>query len=195
MKYRHLLISLLLAVAAAHSRADIIATFDKTIRMIVVAAEKTGASYSLAPASTGNPHPSGRFSWIAKERNFLEYYYGIDVPACPQIDPKGKIVLRVRTDTPEAIWALGVRLKTPQGEIFHFDISPALVGGQWEEVVIDVAQGKSKANWGGPKGGQLEGPLLLTGLSILANPSSSSGEIRIEHVAWEDAAQAPAKTK
>lgn len=194
MKTRSSLLSLLSVLGAVCAQAGVISTFDGNVRMVVQAPDKTGASYALPYAPGDNSRQPGRFSWTAKGRNFLEFYYGSDVPTRSQEIPQGRIVLRVRTDTPEAVWALGVRLKTPGGEIFHFESPTTLIGGTWEEVSIDVRQGKSKANWGGAKTGQLEGPLLLTGLSILANSESPAGEILIEHIAWESDS-APAKTK
>lgn len=173
---------LILAATLATLRAATVASFGPADPVNPLAPDKTGATYTFDAATK-----AGRIGWGDTHRNFLEYYYAKGPELPTGSTPDGRLVLHISTDSPDALWIVGVRLKSARGEIFHFETKPQLTAGQWEDVSIIVRQGASKTNWGGDQSGRLEGPLRLVGYSLLVNPNAPAGGVRIDRVSWEDA--------
>ncbi|MFA6287062.1 MAG: SGNH/GDSL hydrolase family protein [Opitutaceae bacterium] len=171
------------------ARAEIAFVANAAQPMSAHAPQKTGAAFAIVEAPAGAfATKAGRAGWTDAHTGFLEYYYAADIALPAGETPQGRLVLRVWADQPASFWALGVRVKTPDGQIFHFDAKTGLVGGRWEDVAIEIKQGASKSNWGGSQSGRLAGPLLLTGVSLLVNPEAAAGGLLIDRISWEGVA-------
>lgn len=172
-------------------RAEPVFVADAALPMQAHASERTGAAFAIVDAPAGaEARKVARAGWTEPHESFLEYYHANDLALPAGEAPRGRLILRVWTEQPETLWALGVRVKTPEGEIFHFDVKLALGAARWENVAVEIKPGASKSNWGGAQSGRLDGPLLFTGLSLLLNAEAPAGGLLIDRISWEGNAAA-----
>ena len=191
MKRNVFLIGLTAVCGAFLGHAEPVFVSDAALPMQAHATDRTGAAFAIVDAPAGaEARKVARVGWNEPHESFLEYYQANDL-ALPTGDaPQGRLILRVWTEQPDALWALGVRVKTPEGEIFHFDTKLTLGASRWENVVVEIKQGASKSNWGGAQSGRLDGPLLFTGLSLFLNADAPAGCLVIDRISWDGSAAA-----
>lgn len=114
-----------------------------------------------------------RLSWQANHHRWTELYTTVStVLAKDDIDELKTYHMKIRSNTPEQIMHINLRVRDRSGEVFQYRLPPKLESGQWFKLAYDLPNAKPQGHWGGNKDGKLDLPLKLQGISVDFNPKN-----------------------
>jgi hypothetical protein len=108
-----------------------------------------------------------RISWDQTRGNWTEIFvYPAPKLAEKSLEELEPYTFMIRTEQPEQIQHINLRVRDASGEIFQYRFTPKFENTSWLEVRYDMANDKPQGHWSGNKDGKLDLPLSLQGISV-----------------------------
>tara|TARA_Y100000589_G_scaffold329194_1_gene375091 strand:- start:406 stop:3627 length:3222 start_codon:yes stop_codon:yes gene_type:complete len=108
-----------------------------------------------------------RLSWDDTRGSWTEIYvYPSPKLAEHSLEQLAPYTFKVRTQQPEQVRCINLRVRDSSGEVFQYRFEPKFENADWLTVRYDIANDKPQSTWGGNKDGKLDLPLMLQGLSF-----------------------------
>jgi hypothetical protein len=111
-----------------------------------------------------------RLRWKEEHHKWTELYTAPSpVLAKDSLDELKVYSLKIRTNTPEQLTHINLRLRDSSGEVFQYRLTPKLDTGEWFKLEYDLPNAKPQGHWSGNNDGKLDLPVVLQGLSVEFN--------------------------
>lgn len=174
------------AVSGAGNRSFMpVEQFLTSPKMTIFHGAADGFSYSVtkSPADAGGK--AARLHWADIHKSYVQPYFikNIGLPHTTT-HTQGILKFKIYSNTPNSLWAAGVRIKDNNGEIFSFQKPLSLQVNTWTSVVLPIKSGAQQARWGPGATAPMQGPLAIAGFAFGLNPKMPAGSLWIENVAW-----------